>query len=609
VGLDVDPPERAPRTRRAALKARGTTPAAAGAAAVEAAEAAREDIAPPVTLSPTLVLSAGPVTDQPAGAKLRAFHVEGAAGKHLASGRILYGARQGQDWHNVTWNNPAPPPGPRGIVEVAMARAARAWPAGGGVERLQMTRDGAVPIEPARTPIVPTTEPLTGTSYGTPPTTVGGADPAALADAAAGDGATFVKGSDRARAHIRQPPPKPRKAGPVEVPEGIAAAIGAPCSLLVGKDRHAGAFVVVEVAALVTSHDARTLAVEPRYPAGVQERDYTGDAYERRKVQDNAARMIPDYLINNNPDSVNGPPVVAVDGGTLVVMGGNSRAMSLRLAYEDGHAKGYRALLVERAGVFGLSPADVEPFAAPALVRVVAVEVTRDMSRALNESQTLDKSSTVDALSASSRLSTTSRAILGEQIDPDGTLDAYLSSIRARPFVASLLRDRVITPSEAPRLLLGPDLSEEGRDHVRRILIASIIPDAVTIDRMRPSLRDLVARITPALLDARHYGHDLTPDLVPAVEDLADAAARGVDVERLDDQGDMFAGGTRSRSRTPEALTLRALLGTPRTAVRALRVFASLARQSPAGQPDLETREPRSTAALLASSLAAVGAS
>lgn len=483
------------------------------------------------------------------------------------------------------------------------------------VEAAEAARDATDSVASPRIPIPPPPPgPLTGKSANPPKAdAVGGADAAALADAAATDGATFVMASDRARAHVRTPPPKARKVGDVDVPDGVA--VGAPCDLLIGTTRHRGAYVVAEADALVTSHNARTLAPDPRYPADVQERDYQRDPHERRKVADNAARLIPDYLVNNNPDSVNGPPVCVVlptapgEAAALVVMGGNSRAMSLRLAYDDGHARSYRAMLVERAGIFGLQPAQLESLRAPVLVRVVGdLAATRDVSRALNEAATLSKSATVDAVSAAARLSTTSLAILAEQIDPDATLDAFLGSQRARPLTAALMRDRVITAAEAPRLLVGGDLSEDGRDFVRRVLIASLIPDVVTIDRMRPSLRDLVARIAPAILDARAYGHDLGAALAVAIEDIADAEARGVDVDRLDAQVDLFGSATTARRRPPAALALRDLLQHPRDAVRALRTFARLARDNPAGQAALPGMydEPRDAAALLALAIAAV---
>lgn len=62
--------------------------------------------------------------------------------------------------------------------------------------------------------------------------TVGGAAAPALADAAARDGATFVKGSECARAHVRHAPPSERSSD-IGVPPG--AIEGAPTRVLVGQ--------------------------------------------------------------------------------------------------------------------------------------------------------------------------------------------------------------------------------------------------------------------------------------------------------------------------------------------------------------------------------------
>ena len=431
---------------------------------------------------------------------------------------------------------------------------------------------------------------------------VGDTDPNELQAAAAADGATFVAESDRARAHVRGAASK-RRAGNVEIPDSAGAVVvGAPISLLVGRDRYAAAFIVVEAAYVVTSHDPHTFAPRPEYPAGVQERDYRGDLYERRKVIDNAARLIPDFLVNNNPDSVNGPPVCGVAVvdmvPRLVVLGGNSRAMSLALAYEAGRADGYRALVAERAPIFGLKPTDLDNFTAPVLVRVADLPSTVDVSRSLNEAQTLEKSATVDAVSASNRVSPRALDILRDSVDPDETVDAFLSSPAARSFVAALVESRAITTAEAPRYLSGRDLTPDGVDHVRRILIARVIPDVTTIDRMSKAAGEAVARSLPALLQGQVYGHDLAPDLRAALEDLADAAARKVRPEDLDAQGSLL-GETTARAATPSARTLRRLLQRPAAFVRVLRLFGSLAQQSPAGQAVMFPEDARTTADIL----------
>jgi hypothetical protein len=442
---------------------------------------------------------------------------------------------------------------------------------------------------------------------------VGGADPAALAAAAVADGATPVAGSDVARAHVRRAPPSPaRRRGAGDVPAG--AARGAPADAFVptsGAPRPLPAvWAIVEVDTLVTSHDPRTYAPRPEYPAGVQERDYQRDGYERAKVENNASRLVPAYLVNNNPDAVNGAPLVVVDdAGTLVVLGGNSRAMSLALAYDRGGAAAYRATLVERAGLFGFAPADVEPFARPALVRIVDAprDEWRDLSRALNEALTQSKSGAVDAVSASHRVSDTALAILDSSADDGGTLDAYLQSAAARPLVAQLVNDSVITPQTASLHLRGGELTEEGRAYVARVLVALLVPDAVELDRAGPARRQLLARVAPALVRARRSGHDLGPALLAALADLADAAARGQSVDALDAQGSLF-GETLTRARTPEARAVRQLLSqaSSRRTVRALRAFGSQAAAEPVGQVGLFGAS-RTTAEILAAAIAATG--
>lgn len=438
---------------------------------------------------------------------------------------------------------------------------------------------------------------------------VGGAEPSALRKAADADGSTFVRESERARAHVRQAPPSERRSDLV----APGAKVGAPTRVLSGRGDLDGAYALVEAAALVTSHDARTFTPRKDYPEGVQERDYQRDPYEQAKVTRNAARLVAAYLVTDNPDSLNGPPVVAIDAagsdaGTLIVLGGNSRAMSLQRAYADGRAAEYRAALVERSKVFGLLPADLDGMTAPVLVRVVEAERGRwrDLSRALNEGQTQEKSESVDAVSLSHRLSDGTLRLLGEAVDDDETLGAFLASARARGVVAGLWRDGVITQQTGGRYLSGHDLTEAGRDLVARVIVAKLLPDAVLLDEIGPGTRETIARAAPALVGARAAGHDVTDALQDALGDLVDARKRGLSLAQIEAQGSMFA-LTATRARGREAVALRSLLDGPaRRAVRALRIFGRLAQESPAAQgglPGMDT--PRDTAALLDAAIAA----
>lgn len=67
-----------------------------------------------------------------------------------------------------------------------------------------------------------------------------------------------------------------------------------------------------------------------------------------------------------------------------VVLGGNSRAMSVQLAYAEHPERGqaYKSALAAKAKSFGLRPEDVEAFDRPVLVRALdETPAPQDMAR------------------------------------------------------------------------------------------------------------------------------------------------------------------------------------------------------------------------------------
>ena len=73
---------------------------------------------------------------------------------------------------------------------------------------------------------------------------------------------------------------------------------------------------IVQATALHASHLPFSFAEDPAYPKGIQERDYSRDKAEQTKVIEQARCLEPSYLVNDNPDAVNGPPIaVRVEQG------------------------------------------------------------------------------------------------------------------------------------------------------------------------------------------------------------------------------------------------------------------------------------------------------
>ena len=422
---------------------------------------------------------------------------------------------------------------------------------------------------------------------------VGGAEPGALAAAAKGDGATFVKSSPRARAHVRQPPPSTTTTPPAlrfKNEETDAAVVyGRPADAIVsngasGLVKLPAVYVVVDVEHdLITSHDVTTWAANPLHVG--QERDYGRDVGERLKVQTIAARLVPEFMINNNPDALNGPPVVDVAG---IVLGGNGRTMALRLAYADGRAASYRALLVERCAIFGVERAALDGIERPVLVRLVDVtgHDHADLSRRLNEGQTQEKRAAVDAASLARRLSPASLAILGRDNDAETTLRAFLSSPASRAFVASVVSDGIIERRNATKYLTadGAGLTDDGKTLIERTLVAWAIPDVPTVEALGEHRRDLIARVVPALAAAEKSGHDLVGVVREAAEQTREADARGSTPAALASQGGLFG----ARELRASVVGLASLLhANRRRFVDVVRAAGLAAVDNPAGQGDI----------------------
>jgi DNA repair protein RadC/predicted ABC-type ATPase len=102
--------------------------------------------------------------------------------------------------------------------------------------------------------------------------------------------------------------------------------------LAANKQQIPSAYVLLDDAEVVASHDGQTFAKNPAYP-GQNTRAYDDPASgEADKVARNAATYLPELDLSNTPSADSGPPVIARvirEDGTSVyaVVGGNSRRM------------------------------------------------------------------------------------------------------------------------------------------------------------------------------------------------------------------------------------------------------------------------------------------
>lgn len=101
-------------------------------------------------------------------------------------------------------------------------------------------------------------------------------------------------------------------------------------------------YVIVELLQLTASNVVPSFKPSRSYPKDCQQRNYTEDTNEQLKVLNNAKDFNPLFLTSLDPTASNGAPIVARINSKLIVLGGNSRVMTLKLLASEGRFKEYK---------------------------------------------------------------------------------------------------------------------------------------------------------------------------------------------------------------------------------------------------------------------------
>lgn len=311
-----------------------------------------------------------------------------------------------------------------------------------------------------------------------------------------------------------------------------------------------GVYRVVKGQDLQASHDPRTFQPNPDFPAGVQERDYTDRAAQAR-VENQVQTFDPNFILNNNPDAINGPTVIWPDGK---IAGGTSRYVTVERVYNVGRGDEYLQPLVDRAAQFGIDAAQIPGAQArPQLVRQLlqmpeTVDDARRVVSDLNRPFTAALNPAERAVSAGRSITPgTLNAIGGmfEGMGDDATLNDLLDSKRNARDVWSLMeRDGVVSQQDAGRYWDMPAdrFTPEGRQFVRNALLGSAVDDVGLLQRAPDSLLSRVGRTLPQMapLMARGDEWDVSPLVRQALNEHANLNAQGLTLDDYLRQSRMF---------------------------------------------------------------------
>lgn len=295
-------------------------------------------------------------------------------------------------------------------------------------------------------------------------------------------------------------------------------------------------WAVVEADSIITSHTPDTFRIDERHNVG-NERAYHRDKAEQAKVMSQANNLKPDLVVNTNPDATNGAPIVDENG---VVLGGNSRSMSMKRVYSSNESKAeeLRNYIKTNASQFGLTSDDVSSLKNPILVRQVAPKDDAEkqlLVRQLNENLTQAMDPRTMAVAQARRFDEKAVRVLAKDMEADETLNSFLNSTRGSDFIDELRSSGIISNSNQNAYInqtgkLKGKLNENGKSLVENIIVGKMIPDADLLTQLSQKTMKTIARSAPYMLQAEGSG-----DKYSVKEELSQALSAVVEIQASDD--------------------------------------------------------------------------
>lgn len=270
-------------------------------------------------------------------------------------------------------------------------------------------------------------------------------------------------------------------------------------------------YAVVEAEYLITSHRGGRYQRDPRYPVAAQPRDYSAEKELQLAVEVRAENLDEWQILTDSVLPVDGPPVVRRDG---VVISGNGRTQSIRLAMKWGRYGAVRAGILHRAGWFGFDASEAERLRQPVLVRVLesAIDTPLDLARyglEMNRDPAQGLSSTEQALALARILDQATVAKLASIATSMPDRFSVRDFMRERALeIAHVLAESGLIDSRKRAEYLSESgyLTDGAKDLIESALAGLTISDFSVLRRASRSTKDKLARAGVAFLRMRAAG-------------------------------------------------------------------------------------------------------
>lgn len=234
-------------------------------------------------------------------------------------------------------------------------------------------------------------------------------------------------------------------------------------------------YKIVEAEAPTASHDERTFAPSKGFPTtkdgkSVNDRDYQNDADAQESVRKIAS--------NFNSLALESPPIVTKDG---IVISGNNRTMSSKLAARQGTDKAYLQDLREMADEYGIEPEDLNGFENPRLILETDNEHEGDYTTEEFAQFNRDTKKTMNNVEKAVKLTKTLNAekiqSIAESLQGYDTMGELYANVKGcQEFVNKLISAGIIGENEkAQYCRTDGTLNDTGKDFCETVLVGGVL--------------------------------------------------------------------------------------------------------------------------------------
>lgn len=259
--------------------------------------------------------------------------------------------------------------------------------------------------------------------------------------------------------------------------ESSKSIIGNKKTIYAGDEKIKGHWKLVEADAPMASHDEKTFAKTDGFPESknggtINDRDYEHDKDAQESVRDIAANF------NGRALDMGEPIIVTKDG---IVISGNNRTMSSKLAAKNGTDKQYLSDLREQVEDFGFGEEDLDGFKHPRIVFEIDNEhegdYTTEEFAKFNKTGKKAKNATEKAVEISKTIKSESVKNVADVISGYDTMgEMWADRDASRKIMNSFVENGVIGKNDMAQYYTEEGgMSAAGKEFVETYLIGSIM--------------------------------------------------------------------------------------------------------------------------------------